>query len=321
MSKQLRNSMLLLLTAFIWGVAFVAQSEGGDAVGPYTFNCVRSIIGGFVLIPVIFIIEKITSRGNKSKNVENKPKENKKVLILGGILCGIALFMGSTLQQLGLYYGTTAGKAGFLTACYILLVPILGLFLKKKCGFNIWIGVFLSLIGLYLLCIDESFSLAFGDILVLCSAMAFSIHILLVDYFSPRVSGVKMSCIQFFTCGIIGIVPTVFVEMGTSTADISSWITALGTMSAWVPILYAGVLSCGVAYTLQIIGQDGLNPTIASLLMSLESVFAVLAGWIILGQNMSLKEVSGCVLIFMAIILAQLPIDKVMLFKHKKIKL
>ena len=139
MSKQLRNSMLLLLTAFIWGVAFVAQSEGGDAVGPYTFNCVRSIIGGFVLIPVIFIIEKITSRGNKSKNVENKPKENKKVLILGGILCGIALFMGSTLQQLGLYYGTTAGKAGFLTACYILLVPIFGLFLKKKCGFNIWI--------------------------------------------------------------------------------------------------------------------------------------------------------------------------------------
>lgn len=320
MSKQVRNSILLLLTAFIWGVAFVAQSEGGDAVGPYTFNCIRSIIGGCVLIPVIFIIKKITTRGNENKsiNIENKPKENKKILIIGGILCGSALFMGSTLQQLGLYYGTTAGKAGFLTACYILLVPILGLFLKKKCGFNIWIGVFLSLIGLYLLCIDESFSLAFGDILVLCSAMAFSMHILLVDYFSPKVNGVKMSCIQFFTCGLIGVVPTVFVEMGTSTADISSWIAALGTMSAWVPILYAGVLSCGVAYTLQIIGQDGLNPTIASLLMSLESVFAVLAGWILLGQNMSIKEVSGCVLIFAAIILAQLPIDKVMPLKHEK---
>lgn len=320
MSKQVRNSILLLLTAFIWGVAFVAQSEGGDAVGPYTFNCIRSIIGGCVLIPVIFIIKKITTRGNENKsiNIENKPKENKKILIIGGILCGSALFMGSTLQQLGLYYGTTAGKAGFLTACYILLVPILGLFLKKKCGFNIWIGVFLSLIGLYLLCIDESFSLAFGDILVLCSAMAFSMHILLVDYFSPKVNGVKMSCIQFFTCGLIGVVPTVFVEMGTSTADISSWIAALGSLSAWIPILYAGVLSCGVAYTLQIIGQDGLNPTIASLLMSLESVFAVLAGWILLGQNMSIKEVSGCVLIFAAIILAQLPIDKVMPLKHKK---
>jgi drug/metabolite transporter (DMT)-like permease len=198
-----------------------------------------------------------------------------------------------------------------------LVVPILGIFFKKRCGVNVWIGVLLTLVGLYLLCIKEGFFLEFGDVLVMSSALAFSVQILLVDYFSPKVNGVKMACIQFFTCGFIGLIPTIFIEIGNTTTGLNLWLEDMTNLSAWIPILYAGVLSCGVAYTLQIVGQVGINPTIAALIMSLESVFAVLAGWILLGQDMSTKEVIGCVLIFSAIIFAQIPIKKFMPNKHR----
>lgn len=301
--KKVRNSFLLVITALIWGIAFVAQSEGGKAAGPFTFNCIRSFIGGLVLIPVIKIIDKINPDNKKPVT-----KKEKNTLLLGGICCGTALFLASSFQQLGLYLGTPAGKAGFLTACYILLVPILGLFIKKHCGFNIWIGIVITIIGLYLLCMSDSLSFQLSDLLVLICALLFAVHILIIDHFSPLVDGVRMSCIQFLVCGALGVFPMFFSEMGHSLEGIMKWLPNLATFSAWIPILYAGVMSCGVAYTLQIVGQNGLNPTIASMIMSLESVFSVIAGWIILNQTMGIRQLVGCGLIFVAIIIAQIPI-------------
>ena len=290
---QMRNSLLLLLTAFIWGAAFVAQSVGGEAVGCFTFNGVRSLIGALVLLPVIWLMD-------AKKKEELEQKEDQKTLIMGGICCGVMLCIASNFQQFGISF-TTVGKAGFITAMYILIVPILGLFMKKKPGLQVWLGVVLAVMGLYLLCMtSESFSLSKGDFLVLICAGFFSLHILIIDYFSPKVDGVRMSCIQFLVCGILSMVMAFIFE----TPEFSE------ILSGWLPILYAGGLSCGVAYTLQIVGQKNMDPTVASLILSLESVFSVLAGWLILNQTLSLRELSGCVLMFLAIILAQLPQKK-----------
>ena len=204
--------------------------------------------------------------------------------------------LASNFQQFGIKY-TTVGKAGFITACYIVLVPILGLFLKKKCSPFIWLAVAMSVAGLYLLCITDGFSIGKGDILVLICAVLFSFHILVIDYYSPKVDGVKLSCIQFLVCGILSGIPALIFEKPEMSA----------VLTAWQPILYAGVMSCGVAYTLQIIGQKNMNPTVASLILSLESCISVLAGWMILGQQLSAREIAGCVIMFAAIILAQLP--------------
>ena len=293
---QMKNSLLLLLTAFIWGIAFVAQSVGGEAVGCFTFNGVRSLIGGMVLIPVIFFLDRQKKR--ELGEVEFlQQKGNQRTLMIGGICCGIMLCIASNFQQFGISF-TTVGKAGFITAMYILIVPILGIFMKKRVGAKVWLGVVLAVIGLYMLCMtSESFSLSKGDLLVLICAGFFSLHILLIDHFSPKVDGVRMSCIQFLVCGIISIVIAFLFESPSLKA----------VLSGWLPILYAGVLSCGVAYTLQIVGQRNMDPTVASLILSLESVFSVLAGWVILNQALSMRELFGCVLMFLAIILAQLP--------------
>ncbi len=301
-SRQIRNSILLVLTAFIWGIAFVAQSEGGNAVGPFTFNGIRSLIGSIVLLPVVALLDRM-------KLTSKKPvtKAEKKTLLIGGLSCGVLLFLASSAQQLGICLGTPAGKAGFLTACYILLVPVLGLFLKKKCGVRVWAGIAITLVGLYLLCMSETLRLQSSDLLLLACALLFAVHILVIDYFSPRVDGVRMSCIQFLVCGILSLIPMFFSEIRVG-ADM--WLANLTDPGAWLAILYAGVLSCGVAYTLQIVGQNGINPTVASMLLSLESVFSVLAGWIILKQSLGAKELLGCGLIFIAIILAQLPEKK-----------
>ena len=224
-------------------------------------------------------------------------KGDRKPLILGGVCCGVMLCIASNFQQFGISF-TTVGKAGFITAMYILIVPILGLFMKKRVGAKVWLGVVLATIGLYMLCMtSEAFSLSKGDFLVLICAVFFSLHILIIDYFSPKCDGVRMSCIQFFVCGIICMVLAFIFETPSLRA----------ILSGWLPILYAGVLSCGVAYTLQIVGQKNMDPTVASLILSLESVFSVLAGWVILHQTLSMRELLGCVLMFLAIILAQLP--------------
>ena len=293
---QMKNSLLLLLTAFIWGVAFVAQSVGGEAVGCFTFNGVRSLIGAVVLLPVIYFLD-VQKKKELGEEKFLEQKGDKKTLLLGGICCGVMLCIASNFQQFGISF-TTVGKAGFITAMYILIVPILGLFMKKKVGIKVWLGVVLATIGLYMLCMtSESFSLSKGDFLVLICAGFFSLHILIIDYFSPKVDGVRMSCIQFFVCGVISTA-IAFIFENPSFSSI---------LSGWLPILYAGVLSCGVAYTLQIVGQKNMDPTVASLILSLESVFSVLAGWVILHQTLSVRELFGCVLMFLAIILAQLP--------------
>lgn len=293
MKQQIKSSLILLLTATIWGVAFVAQSVGMEYIGPFTFNAIRCVLGGLVLIPVILVLKK-----KKETGAENQEKEDKKTLWAGGIACGVILCIASNLQQFGIMEASV-GKSGFFTALYIVMIPVIGIFIGKRPGIKLWFCVALAVVGMYLLCMkDGSFTIERADIMLFLCALAFSFHILVVDYFSPKVDGVKMSCIQFFVCGVLSAVGMLFTE----TPDISN------IQAAWLPLLYAGLLSCGVGYTLQIVGQKGINPVIASLIMSLESVISALAGWVILGQVLSPKEILGCVLMFVAIIITQIPI-------------
>ena len=293
MKQQIKSSLILLLTATIWGVAFVAQSVGMEYIGPFTFNAIRCVLGGLVLIPVILVLKK-----KKEIGAENQEKEDKKTLWAGGIACGVILCIASNLQQFGIMEASV-GKSGFFTALYIVMIPVIGIFIGKRPGIKLWFCVALAVVGMYLLCMkDGSFTIERADIMLLLCALAFSFHILVVDYFSPKVDGVKMSCIQFFVCGVLSAVGMLFTE----TPDISN------IQAAWLPLLYAGLLSCGVGYTLQIVGQKGINSVIASLIMSLESVISALAGWVILGQVLSPKEILGCVLMFVAIIITQIPI-------------
>lgn len=284
--NSLKNTGMLFLAALIWGFAFAAQSAGMDYVGPFTFNAVRCVIGALVLVPVALLYQP-----------EKGEKGNNKTLLFGGITCGIFLGVATNLQQIGIM-STSVGKAGFLTALYIVLVPVAGLFFKKKCGFTVWIGVVCSLLGLYLLCMTQgSFKLATGDLFLLGCAVVFTGHILVIDYFAPKVNGVWMSCIQFLVAGIISAIPMVLTETPTMAAI---W-------EAKLPILYAGVMSCGVAYTLQILGQKNYNPTVAVLILSLESCFSVLGGFLILQETLTARELCGCALMFVAVILAQFP--------------
>lgn len=299
---QIRNSLLLLLTATIWGTAFVAQSVGMEYVEAFTFTFARSIVGGIVLIPCIWFLRWLKGREKKTScdvTCAKRPHITK-IEWIGGICCGLALCAASNFQQIGIAY-TTVGKAGFITALYVVIVPIMGLFFKKRVSFVVWICVVLSVIGLYLLCMTEgSLTLAYGDLLVLICAILFSVHIMVIDHFSPQGDGVVMSCIQFFVCGIVSGIIMLFVE----TPSLEN------IMAAAMPILYAGVLSSGVAYTLQIVGQKDMNPTVASLILCLESVVSALAGWLILHEALTVRELLGCVLMFVAIVLAQVPMPE-----------
>lgn len=289
-----KNGLILFLAAFIWGTAFVAQSMGMDYLGPFAFNGIRSFVGGIALLPCILLLNLIGKKTEEEK--ENVSEGDRRTLVAGGICCGLCLFAASSLQQIGIQY-TTVGKAGFITAFYIVLVPVLGIFLKKRIGWKVWAAVLLSIAGLYFLCITETFTIGKGDIYVFLCALIFSIHILVIDYFAPKTDGVKMSCIQFFVVGILSVPFMLVLETATFAAVLKS----MG------PILYAGVMSSGVAYTLQIIGQKNMNPAVASLILSLESSISVLAGWVMLGQSLSVREGFGCVMMFAAIILAQIP--------------
>lgn len=287
--KTLRSSFLLFLAAFIWGVAFVAQSVGMDYMGPFTFNGARFLMGGMVLLPLVVF-------RRKGKTGESIRFGNRKDTLTGGICCGLALCSAALFQQFGIVY-TTVGKAGFITTLYIIIVPIMGIFLKKRVSARIWLAALIAAAGMYLLCMSESLRLGKGDTYVFICAILFSIHILVIDHFSPKADGVELSCLQFFTAGIIGSILALILERPT----ISNFAGGI------IPLAYAGIMSSGVAYTLQVIGQKDMDPTVASLILSLESVVSMLAGWVILKQALSPRELSGCLLVFAAVILAQLP--------------
>ena len=294
--KSLRGESMLFLAAFIWGIAFVAQRVGGNMIGSFTFNAIRMLIGGVTLLPCIYLLRRKSNIKNGQVVTKKQWLNKNKQLLTGGILCGIILFVASNLQQIGLSY-TTASKAGFITALYIIIVPIIGIFFKKYPSITLWISIFIALCGMYLLCITDGFNISTGDILVILSAFSFSFHILAIDYFSSLVDGVKLACIQFFICGFFSLIAMFLFENPVFSS----------ILHAWLPLLYTGVISCGVAYTFQILGQKNVIPSIASLIMSLEAVFCAIGGWILLGESLSFKELIGCTLVFSAIILAQIP--------------
>ena len=303
--KILANA-LLLLTAIIWGSAFVAQRVGMDYVGPFAFQAARFTLSCLALIPVIFFMERSRKKqagseenGNKAKSAE-AIRQERKVLLKVGLLCGMILFCGSTLQQFGLVF-TSAGKTGFITALYIVLVPIFGLVLKHKPGLKCWIGVAFGTVGLYFLCITESFTIAPGDLIVLIGAGFWACHLLVIDHYLPQIADpVKLSFLQFAFVMVCSFVCMLIFEN-------VSWDAIL---TAAIPILYAGVLSGGVGFTLQIFGQKHTNPTVASLLLSMEAVFAAVFGFLLLNEIMSYREITGCILMFIAIVISQLPDKK-----------
>ena len=305
--QKLKGNLILLLTSFIWGTSFIAQSKGVELISPMAFNGIRSLLGAVVLIPVIFALD----FGKKKKGIQIQKTD--KTLFLGGIVCGICLCVASTLQTAGMVY-TSPGKSGFITALYMMIVPIIGLFCGKKTQPIIWLSVAIAIIGLYLMCIDSSLVLNKGDVLTFLCAIVFAFHILAIDYFSPKVDCVKLSALQFFICGLINLI-CVFLFEEPQLEPI---------LNCWLSIGYSGIFSCGVAYTLQIVGQKYTDPTSASILMSLESVFATLTtvilvalGWNLTGGQLTAREILGCVLMFLAIILVQLPEIKQAYFVKK----
>ncbi len=283
--KAVRGNLLLILTALIWGIAFVAQRMGLDHLGSFSFNGMRTLLGAFAVMPVALW----------SGKRENASKSDKRTLVIGGIACGAVLCMASNLQQAGLLY-TSVGKAGFITALYILIVPLIGLLMGKRVTKLFWIAVTVAVMGMFLLTMRGAEPVSLGDLLVLASACLFAVHIMVIDHYSPKVDATMLSMIQFFVSGVLSI------AVALMTGEVFNWTAVKGAM---VPMLYSGILSCGVGYTLQIIAQKDVNPVVASLLMSLESVFAALAGWAILGQAMTGRELFGCGLVFAAIMLAQ----------------
>ncbi len=292
--KKLKNSLLLLLAAIIWGATFVAQSDAMAHIGPFTFNFIRFTIGALVLIPFIPELWK------RKRNAVSSPLPRGRSriwLTAGCIFCGAALFAASNLQQFGIAIGDSVGKAGFITSLYIILVPILGIFFKKRASFLVWLSAGLALVGMYFLCIKQGFALQTSDMLYLACAFFFAIHIILISIYAPYISGTALSAIQFAVAALLSGICMVIFERPNIQA----------ILSAYIPLLYAGVLACGVAYTLQIIGQRELDPTAASLILSLESVVSVIAGMLMLKQMLTLREMIGCIIMLCATILAQLP--------------
>ena len=291
MKKKMRGNLLLLVTALVWGISFVSQSVGMDYIEPNTFNGIRSILGGVVLLPVIFVLD----AGKKKAGTYEKC--DRKKLLLYGTICGVLLCVAATLQTYGLKE-TTTGKSGFLTALYIIFVGVFYLFKERKVRLKIVSGVLLAVLGMYFLCLYGSeINFCFGDFLTLLCAVVFAFHILAIDRFAPKTDGVKLACTQFLVCGILNCIIMVLFES-------PDWELISMCRSA---ILYSGIMSCGVAYTLQIVGQKYTDPTSASMLMSLESVFAALSGWVLLGESMNLWQIFGCALMFLSIVLVQLP--------------
>ena len=301
MQQQKRNnltgSLILTLCAIIWGSSFVAQSTGAQFVGPFTFMSLRSLLGSAFLLPVILGMDTVKKKKGTFVPMD---KQKKQYFLKSGLLCGVALCAASLLQQFGIDRGTASGKAGFITALYILMVPIFSVVLRKRIRPVIWPCAAAAVVGLYLLCVKGGFTVQPSDFYVLGCAVVYAIHILIIDHVSPHVDGVKLSCMQFFVTGIFsGIGMLLFEEVNAELLR-----------GAAVSIAYSGIMSSGVAYTLQILGQQRTEPTLASMLMSLESVFALLTGFLVLHEVPTLREGLGCLIMFAAIIVAQLPDKK-----------
>ena len=292
---QLRQSFLLFLTATIWGSGFVAQSIGMDHVTPFTYTFFRTFIGAIVLLPVIYWLHQ-RKRSDQKQSERPAPHYQRKDLIIGSICCGICLVGGESFQQFGLVT-TDAGKAGFITSLYIVFVPIFGLFLGKKLNRFIILGVLLSLFGFYLLCIKQSFTIEQGDVLILICAVVFAFHILVIAYYVERIDGVELSCGQFLVASFLGLVLMLIFDHNLTWENFKAALPAM---------LWCGIMSNGVAYTLQIVGQRGINPTIATIILSMESVMAVFFGWLILDESLSVRQYIGCAVMFAAVIIAQL---------------
>ena len=283
--KVLKYDILLLLTASIWGFAFVAQRVGMEHIGPFVFNGIRFTLGALVLIPFLF---------NKDQNTKNF-----KTTLIGGIYAGIALFLGSSLQQVGIVY-TTAGNAGFITGLYVVIVPIFGIFLGHKTGKANWVGVFLAVIGLYLLSVNEAWHIQKGDFLVLLSAFFWALHVHIIAHFSPKIRSGQLAFIQYAVCALASLITAVLFE---------SFSMELITKAA-IPILYGGIMSVGVAYSLQIVAQKHTPPSHAAIILSLEAVFAVFGGWLLLQEMISLRGFVGCVLMLAGMLVSQLAVRR-----------
>ena len=299
MNTQTKNSLLLLLCSFIWGTAFVAQSAG-SGMGAYSFLAGRSWLAVLVLIPTMLVFDAVNRRRT---GTDGRPKTEaeKKQLVVAGFVCGTFLFAASAAQQIGITINPSTAKAGFLTAMYVVLVPVFGLFLGRKGSAQLWVSMVVAVLGLYLLCMKNGFTgIESSDWILLSCAVLFSFQIMAVGHFSPRMDGVRLSLVEFLVVSVESTVAAFLFETPTAAEFAANAL----------PILYCGVLSSGVAYTLQILGQRDLNPAIASLIMCLESVFSALGGWLLLHQSLSGREVFGCALIFAAVVLAQLPLEQ-----------
>jgi drug/metabolite transporter (DMT)-like permease len=284
----LTSNLLLLLAAAIWGLAFVAQRVGMEYVGPFTFNGVRFALGSLSLVPLILFYK-------NSSPTQEKVEHGTKNVVVAGLWAGLVLFIAASLQQIGLLY-TTAGKAAFITCLYIVLVPILGIFLKQYVSMSTWIGSVIAVVGLYLLCVRDSFFISYGEVLELVGAFFWAIHILLIDHFSRRVPVLKLACFQFITCSILSLVTALFIE----TISIHT------IYQAAIPILYGGICSVGIAYTLQVVAQKNAQPSHAAIILSMETVFAAIGGWLILNEKLGFQESLGCVIMFIGMLLSQL---------------
>jgi len=288
-NQSYKSDLLLLLTAAIWGFAFVAQRAGMEFVGPFTFNGIRFALGSISLLPLLLL------KGNQRKNPDDFKNSWSKDLLISGLLLGFVLFLAATFQQVGMVY-TSAGKAGFITGLYVILVPVISIFMKKKTSVNIWVGAIIAVFGLYFLSVKENFGIENGDLLVLASALFFAIHILLISNFSPRMSAIRLSIVQFAVCSMLSL----------STAFFTETIILENILKAAIPIIYGGVFSVGVAYTLQIVGQKHAHASAASIILSLESVFAVFGGWLILSEQLSVRGMAGCLLMLLGMVLSQI---------------
>ncbi len=290
----LKSDVLLLLTAVIWGFAFVAQRVGMDYVGPFTFNGIRFALGSLALLPFIFWNRRHVSIQNPSRDSGKKRQPSLKN-VAGGVLAGFILFAGASLQQAGLVY-TTAGNAGFITGLYVVIVPVFGLFWKQHAGVGTWAGAFFAAIGLYFLSVTEEFTIAIGDLLVLISAFLWAFHVLIIGWLSPRADSIKLAAFQFAICALLSLV----------TAFLFETILLENLIQAALPILYGGFLSVGVAYTLQVVAQKDAHPAHVSILLSLEAVFAAIGGWIVLNETLTSRGITGCALMLGGMLISQL---------------